>query len=139
MRYLGIRKARLLCRDYCKASGLPFLVQDGKCDVADDVEETEVEAGSYEVLGMELFHRIEEECRQDDEGVAVQRVQEKAFPAVQHGNRVEEHQVDESDEEDEDDEAGCENLEAVLLDAEQPFLRDEDAKTDEQEVREDLE
>lgn len=58
---------------------------------------------------------------------------------MQHGNRVEEHQVDEPDEEEEDDEAGCEDLEAVLLDAEQPFLRDEDAKADEQEVREDFE
>lgn len=115
-------------------------MQDRKCDIAEDIEDTEVEGSPYEVLGMELIHGFDEKRWEYGETVAVQCVvQEKAFPTVQHGDYIKKHQVDEPDEEEEDDEASCEDLETVLLDAEQPFFGDEDAQTDEQEVCRDLE
>ena len=104
-----------------RQTGFLVLVQDRKCDIAEDVEDTEVEGSPYEVLRMELIHGFDEKRWEYGEAVAVQCVQEKAFSTVQYGNHIEEHQVDEPDEEDEQNETGCENLETVRLDAEQPF------------------
>ena len=72
----------------------------------EDVEETEA-----------LRKRIEE---LPTISISEQAIEER-LSTVQYGNHIEEHQVDEPDEEDEQNETGCENLETVRLDAEQPF------------------
>ena len=52
MRHLGIRKARLL-QGLLQGKRASFLVQDGKCDIADDVEDLMYRTTEYMIPMLE--------------------------------------------------------------------------------------